>query len=80
MPMLIFGFCSFYFRKMTITSKQMHELDTSISTLSGIFNDATFAFLGYTFGSLYSFMWNYHARKYVRERLRFEKDIQFSRK
>ena len=57
----------------------MHERKAA-SPLENIFNDAFFSLIGFTVGSLFSILGTYGGRTYVRERLRNEKEIKFSRK
>ena len=61
--------------------KELHEI-TSVNTnvIKGIANDAFSGFVGFGIGNLYAITWVYQAREYVRDRLRFEKTIDFSRK
>ena len=57
----------------------MHDVVIK-SHLEGLANDATCGFIGFALGNIYAILWNYQARKYVRDRLSSEKEIGFSRK
>lgn len=59
----------------------MHEHITfNKSAIEGILNDAISGFIGFSIGSVYSMIWIYKAREYIRDRLRAEKEIGFSRR
>lgn len=81
MPAVVAVASSLYIRRGLFAAKELHEFTTlNFSPIQGVVADATLGFLAYSFGNFFSVVWNYQARAYVRERLRVEKGLNFSRR